>query len=253
MEALLDGNVQQAGDRIRLTVQLIRVSDGRLLWAEAFDESSGGLFAVEDAVSARVAEALALHMAGEDKKVLARHPTENAEAYRNYLRGRYSEFRFTRQGLNQAVEYFNRAIALDPGYALAYAGLADAYTTSSDWVLPPREALPKAEAAARKALSFDDGLAEAHASLAHALMHEWKLTPSGSEFRRALSLNPNDTSIYFAYAEYLSALSRQDEAVAELNKALEIDPGSTEILSMVAWPCTSRETTKGNWTPRIAQ
>lgn len=245
VEALLDGSVQQAGDRIRLTVQLISVNDGRILWAGTFDESSAGLFTLEDSISERVAQTLALQLAGEEKQELARHYTENAGAYRDYLKGRYSEFRFTSQGLNQAIEYFNRAIALDPGYALAYAGLADAYSTASDWVLPPREALPQAEAAARKALSFDDRLAEAHGSLAHALMHEWKLTPSGIEFQRALSLNPHDTSIYYAYSEYLSALGREDEAVAELNKALEIDPGSTEILSMIAWPLFLKGDYKG--------
>ncbi|MGA2184826.1 MAG: winged helix-turn-helix domain-containing protein [Bryobacteraceae bacterium] len=236
VEALLDGNVQHAGNRVRLTVQLIRVHDGRILWAESFDERSAGFFAVEDSVSERVAETLALRLAGAEKQELARHYTENAEAYRNYLQGRYSEFRLTPQGLNQAIEYFNRAIAVDPAYALAWVGLADAYTTASDWVLPPRDALPKAEAAARKALSFDDSLGEAHGSLAHALMHEWKLAPAAGEFRRALALNPHDTSIYFAYGEYLSSLGRYDEAVAELNKALKIDPLSTEIQFMMGWP-----------------
>ncbi len=235
VDVLLDGNVQHVGDRIRVTVQLIRVNDGLLLWGQTFDESSDGLFAFEDSVSEKVAETLSFQLAGSEKQELARNYTENAEAYRNYLQGRFSEFRFTPAGMNQAIEYFNRAISLDPGYALAYAGLADAYTTASDWVLPPREALPKAEAAACKALSFDDNLAEAHASLAHALMHEWKLGPSGIEFHRALSLNPNDTSIYFAYAEYLTALGRYDESVAELNKALKIDPLSTDILFMMGW------------------
>ena len=245
VEAVLDGNLQRAGDRVRLTVQLIRVNDGRILWGSTFDQDSAGLFALEDAVSESVARTLALKLAGAEEQEFARHSTENAEAYRNYLQGRYSEFRFTREGLNQAVQYFNRAIALDPGYALAYAGLADAYTTASDWVLSPRDALPKAEAAARKALSFDDRLAEAHGSLAHALMHEWELAPSGVEFHRALSLNPNNTSFYFAYSEYLTALGRQDDAVAELNKALRIDPLSLEIQSMMTWPLYLKGDYKG--------
>ncbi len=179
---------------------------------------------------------MAVRLAGGEKEQLARHYTENVAAWRWYLQGRYSEFRFTREGKEKAIEYFNRAIELDPGYAVAWAGLADAYTTASDWVLPPREALPKAEAAARKALSFDDRLAEAHGSLAHALMHQWKLADAGIEFHRALSLTPNNTSIYFAYAEYLTALHKYDEATAELRKALKLDPLSPGMIAMLNWP-----------------
>jgi tetratricopeptide (TPR) repeat protein/TolB-like protein len=236
VEEILSGSIQQASDRIRVTVQLLHVEDGRPLWAETFDETPAGLFDVEDSVSSKVTEKMALRLGGTEKRQLARHYTENVEAWRNYLQGRYSEFRFTREGMGKAIEYFNHAIALDPGYAVAWAGLADAYTTASDWVLPPREALPKAEAAARKALSFDPNLAEAHGSLAHALMHEWRLAEAGAEFHRALSLNPNNTSIYFAYAEYLTALDRNDEAVTELKKALQLDPLSPAMLAMVNWP-----------------
>ena len=235
VEELLSGSIQQAGDRIRVTVQLIRVPDGRPLWAETFDETPAGLFDIEDSVSSQVAEKMALHLGGAEKAQLARHYTENVDAWRDYLQGRYAEFRFTREGMNKAIEYFNHALALDPGYAIAWAGLADAYTTASDWVLAPREALPKAEAAARRALSFDDRLAEAHGSLGHALMHEWRLTEAGTEFHRALSLNPNNTSIYFAYSEYLSAVGRYDEGVAALKKARQLDPLSPALPTMVSW------------------
>ncbi len=235
VEQLLSGSIQQTDDRIRVTVQLIRVEDGRPLWAETFDETPAGLFDIEDSVSSQVAEKMALRLGGAEKAQLARHYTENVEAWRDYLQGRYSEFRFTREGMQQAIEYFHHALALDPGYAIAWAGLADAYTTASDWVLPPREALPKAEAAARKALSFDDRLAEAHGSLAHALMHQWRLTEAGTEFQRALSLNPNNTSIYFAWSEYLSAVGRYDEGVAALTKARQLDPLSPALPTMVSW------------------
>lgn len=245
VEQLLSGSIQQAGDRIRITVQLIRVEDGRPLWAETFDETPAGLFDVEDSVSLKVAEKMVPGLARTEKEQLARHYTEDVEAWRDCLRGRYSEFRFTREGMQKAIQYFNRAIALDPGYAIAWAGLADAYTTASDWVLTPREALPKAEAAARRALSFDDRLAEAHGSLAHALMHEWRLPEAGAEFHRALSLSPNDTSIYFAYAEYLTALGRNDEAVAALKKALQLDPLSPAMLAMVNWPLYLKGDYKG--------
>ena len=236
VEALLEGNVQQAGDRFRVTVQLLRVRDRKPLWAETFDESFTSIFAIEDAISERVAQALAVKLAQGEKRRMDRRYTANLEAYRNYLDGRYAEFRFTPDGLNQAIAYFDRAIAIDPSYALAHAGLADAYTTASDWVLAPREALPKAEAAARRALEFDDGLAEAHSALAHAQMHEWKLADAGKEFARAFALNPNITSTYFAYAEYLSAIRKYDQAYAELQKALKIDPLSPEILFLLGFP-----------------
>ncbi|HTU45127.1 MAG TPA: winged helix-turn-helix domain-containing protein [Bryobacteraceae bacterium] len=236
VESLLDGKVQKSGDRIRVTVQLVRVEDGRPLWAQTFDDKFTDIFSMEDSISEQVAHALAVKFGGEEQKELARHYTDNIEAYRDYVQGRYFEFQFTPGGLNQALREFDRAIELDPSYALAYAGLADAYTTASDWVLPPREALPKAESAARKALVFDDQLAEAHAALAHALLHEWKLQASGQEFRRALSLNPNNTSFYFAYSEYLADTGREDDAIAELNKALQLDPLSPEINGMLLWP-----------------
>lgn len=235
VDSVLDGKVQRAGDRIRVTVQMISVPDGRPLWAETFDENFTNVFSVEDSISQRVVDTLSLQLAGLDKKQLARNYTENLEAYQNYVKGRYEEFRFTPDGLQKAIEYFNRAIELDPGYALAYAGLADAYTTASDWVLPPREALPKAEAAARKALVFDPNLAEAHAALAHALMHQWKLDDAGKEFQRAMELNPNNTAFYFIYAEYFSALGQEDRALAELDKAIKLDPLSPEINSFYGW------------------
>ncbi len=236
VEEILGGSIQQAAGRVRVTVQLFHVNDGRPLWAETFDETGSGLFDIEDAVASELAAKMALQLAGAEKQQLARHYTENVEAWRNYLQGRYAEFRFTREGKEKAIQYFNRALALDPSYAIAWAGLADAYTTASDWVMAPREALPKAEAAARKALSFDDRLAEAHGSLAHALMHQWKLTEAGVEFQRALALNPNHTATYFAYAEYLTALEKYDQAIRAIRKALRLDPLSPELLTMAVWP-----------------
>jgi TolB-like protein/DNA-binding winged helix-turn-helix (wHTH) protein/Tfp pilus assembly protein PilF len=235
VDAVVTGKLQKSGDRVRVTVQMIRVKDGQPIWAETFDNPYTGIFEVEDSISERVAQALALKLASGEKQQLQRHYTENLDAYQNYLMGRYEEFTFTREGLNKAIAYFDRAIADDPGYALAYAGLADAWTTESDWLLAPREALPKAEAAARKALAFDNRLAEAHGALAHALLHEWKLEEANREFHTALALNPSNASTYFAYAEYLASIGKEDEAIAEMQKALVIDPLSPEINSFIAW------------------
>jgi DNA-binding winged helix-turn-helix (wHTH) protein/TolB-like protein/Flp pilus assembly protein TadD len=236
VEAVLVGKVQESGDHIRVTVQLIRVNDHRPLWAETFDENFTSIFAIEDAISEKVAQALAVRLARGEKERVDRLYTSNLDAYRNYLDGRYSEFLFTPDGLQRAIVYFDKAIRDDPGYALAYAGLADAYTTASDWLLSPREALPKAEAAARHALEFDDALAEAHSALAHAEFHQGKLTQAAGEFNRALALNPNITSVYFAYGEYLSMLGKEDQAYAVLQKGLRIDPLSAELLWLVGFP-----------------
>ena len=235
VDSLVSGKIQKSGDRIRVTVQLVRVRDGRPLWAQTFDENFTNIFAVEDSISEKVVEALAVNLAAQQKHELERHYTENIDAYRNYLEGRYSEFTFTRDGMNKAIEYFDHAIADDPSYALAYAGLADAYTTESDWTISPSEALPKAEAAARKALAFDDNLAEAHEALAHALLHEWRLAEADSEFHRALVLNPNSVSTHYTYAEYLASIGQEDQAIAQMNQALTIDPLSPEVNSFLAW------------------
>lgn len=235
VDSVLTGRIQKDGDRIRVTVQLVRVRDGRALWAQSFDEKTAGIFAVEDSISEQVVQALSLNLAEQEKLQLQRHYTENIDAYRNYLEGRYAEFTFTRDGMNKAIEYFNRAISSDPGYALAYAGLADAYTTESDWLLAPREALPKAEAAARKALAFDNNLAEAHEALAHALLHEWRLPESSQEFHTALALNPGNVSTYFAYSEYLASVGQTGQAIATMKEALAIDPLSPEVNSFLAW------------------
>jgi len=235
VDSVLSGKIQKAGSRLRVTVQLLRVSDGRPLWAQSFDENYTNIFSVEDSISEKVVEALALKLAADEKREIARHETEDIDAYRDYLEGRYAEFTFTPDGMYKAIDYFSRAIASDPGYALAYAGLADAYTTESDWLLAPAEALPKAEAAARKALAFDPNLAEAHSALAHALLHEWRLPDAEREFHRALELNPGNVSTYFAYAEYLASIGQADQALAEMHKALALDPLSPEINSFVAW------------------
>jgi len=171
---------------------------------------------------------LRLRLTGEEKQRLTKRYTENAEAYQLYLKGRYFWNKWTPEESNKAIEYFQQAIDKDPGYALAYAGLADTYISQA-WFgeLPPRGAVPKAKAAALKALEIDDRLAEAHVSLAFAdFLYDWDWLAAGQHFERALALNPSYPNAHNWYALYLAALGRSDEALAEAKRALGLDPAS---------------------------
>ena len=166
VESVLDGTIQHIGDQVRITVRLWNVGDGRTIWADQLDETFTGLFAVEDAIAERLASALALRLSPQERRQLTRRYTENPEAHRLYLRGVYYSRLRTAEAFPKAVEAFHHAIAVDPTYALAYAGLADAYYRESSVHLPLAEAVAKSRAAATTALQLDDSLAEAHASLA---------------------------------------------------------------------------------------
>lgn len=226
VDAVIDGRFQRLNDRLRVTVQLIRTSDGAPLWSEKFDETFTDVFAVQDATTERVSQALALRLSGEEKKLLARTLTVNAEAYQLYLRGRFFWNKRTADGLKKGIQYFTQATEKDPGYAQAWAGLADCYSLLSYYSLAsPQEAFPKAKAAAQQALSFDDSLAEAHTSLALALMaYDRDGAAAEREYQRALALNPNYPTAHQWYAEYLTAQGRFDEALAEIKSARELDP-----------------------------
>jgi DNA-binding winged helix-turn-helix (wHTH) protein/TolB-like protein/tetratricopeptide (TPR) repeat protein len=227
VDAVLDGSIQRAGDRIRMTVRLVSVPDGKTLWAESFDERFTDIFSVQDAVSRRVAEALALKLGGEKAVRLTRHHTEDPEAYLLYLKGQYFWNKFTPEGARTAVEYYNQALARDPGYGLAYAGLAAAHSVMgvNGW-LPPKDTFPKAQAAAKRALEIDDGLAEAYAALAATEMfYEWDWAAAERELRRAIDLKPDAPDARRLYSYLLTARGRFDEAIAqaELNQR-RLDP-----------------------------
>lgn len=227
VDAVLDGNIQRVGDRVRMTVRLVSVRDARPLWAESFDEKFTDIFAVQDAIAQRVVAALALKLNSEKTGRLAKHYTEDAEAYQLYLKGQYFWNKFTPDGSTMAVEYFNQAIARDPGYALAYVGLANSYGAKgiNGWS-PPKDVFPKAKAAARKALEIDDTLSEAHAAFgATEMFYEWDWSVAERELRRAIELNPSDPNARRLYSYFLTAAGRFDEAIAqaELNQR-ELDP-----------------------------
>jgi DNA-binding winged helix-turn-helix (wHTH) protein/TolB-like protein len=220
VESVLDGNIQKAGDRLRVTVRLVRVADGQSLWAESFDENFTSVFAVQDRVSEQVAAALAVRLTGEQREVLVKRYTNNTQAYEFFIKGAYSGG--TEEGRKKSIEYFQQAIGLDPDYALAYAAMANSYITLG-WSLSPHETFPKAAAAARKALELDETISDAHRALgAYKLNYEWKWSEAEREFKRAMELDPNNDGAYSLYGEYLITLGRFDEAIALRKRANDL-------------------------------
>jgi TolB-like protein len=226
VSSVLEGNVQKVADRIRVTARLINVADGASLWAGTFDEKFTDVFAVQDAISQKVADALALRLSGEEKRRLTKRDTKNLEAYQLYLTGRYHYARLIPPEIRTAIGFYQRAIDLDPDYAPAYFGLAEgnrSLAITSD--VPSKDSLPQATAAARKALEIDDSLAEGHASLSFSLIwYEWDWVGGEREAKRGIALNPNSAYSHFALAHVLSDLGRHDEAIVEGARAVELDP-----------------------------
>ena len=237
VDAVLDGSFQRAGERLRVRVQLLRVSDGRQLWAGTFDERSADPFFLQDALAEQAAQAIVPQLAGAERQLVTRRDTENAEANRLYTEGRYHWNRRNIDGLKKSVAFFEQAIGLDPKYARAYAGLADSYITLADYgSLPARESYPKAKAAALKALEIDDTQAEAHTSLAMIkASYEWEWRGAEQSFQRAIELNPNYATARQWYGEYLAGMGRHQDALAEIRRAQALDPLSLIIRSVEAW------------------
>jgi len=238
VEAVLEGNVQRAGDRILVRARLVRVSDGRALWTGEFDEKSADIFRLQDRISEQMADALALKLTGEEKKLLSKRYTENAEANELYQKGRFFWNKRTIEGLNKGAEYFERAITIDRQFALAYAGLADSYALLDLYGnLQGGDIFEKARIAAGTALTLDASLAEAHASLAYVdCYHDWNWAGAEQEFKRAISANPNYATAHQWYAEYLFYMARFDESIAEINRAHELDPMSLSISTEMGSP-----------------
>ena len=234
---VLDGRIQRAGDRIRLTVQLVRMRDGVPLWATKFDENYTDIFSLEDSISEQVADALVPRLSGEERELLLRRETENADAYQAYLKGRYFWNRFTNEDFQKSLEHFREAIRIDPDYALPYVGIADYYNWAAIYSIgAPREYFPQAKEAATKALALDDSLAEAHAALAFTtLIYDWDWQKAEAGFKRALELNPNYGPAHQWYSNLLAAQGRFAEAVTEIKRAQELNPLSLIDASIGGW------------------
>jgi tetratricopeptide (TPR) repeat protein len=235
--SLLDGRFQRVGDRIRVTAQLLDTRDGSTLWAGTFDEPFDDVFAVQDAISERVARALIANLTREQQERLTRRYTDNADAYQLYLRGRYLWERRTTEALNRSVDFYQQAIAKDPGYGLAYAGLADAYIIMGNFgMLAPGDAYPKAKAAANRALELDRDLVQAEVARAFAAYlydRDWNAAETG--FKQAHALAPSYGPGHQWYAVCLLSRGRFDEAIAEIRRVQEAEPLSQTIAAVHAW------------------
>ena len=229
---LLEGSVQKANDRVRVTVQLINAATDAHLWAETYDRKLTDIFAVESEIAKTIADTLQAKLSGSEKNALVQRPTVSTEAYEFYLKGRYFWNKRTAGDFKTAIGYFQEAISKDPDFALAYAGLADTYVLMSGFAAAsPKDSLPQAKAAAQKALELDNTLAEAHASLGEAVLaYDLNFTEASREFQRAIELNPNYATAHHWYGESVLAPFRQfEEAITEMHRALELDPLSIII------------------------
>jgi TolB-like protein/Tfp pilus assembly protein PilF/predicted Ser/Thr protein kinase len=228
VDKVLDGSVRKAGNRLRITAQLINVSDGYHLWSERYDREMEDVFVIQDEITLAIVDKLKIKLLGKEKQELVKRHTDNQEAYSFYLKGRYFWNKMNPGAYEKAIENFEQAIEKDPNNAVAFAGLADSYWWSSFWGnLPPRQTFPKAREAAEKAIAIDDTLGEAHASLASIhTIYDWDWEAAEREFKRALELAPGSSYIYVYYSIFLNLRRRHDEAIIQARKAQELDPVS---------------------------
>jgi serine/threonine-protein kinase len=231
VRAVLSGRLLQRDSRVIVRTELIDVSDGAQLWGQEYNRAFADVFTLQEQLSHEISERLRLRLTKEEQQQLTKRYTENAAAYELYLRGRYHWNRRNVQDTRTAIDYFNQAIARDPRYALAYAGLADAWNIQSFFnALPPREVMPRAVAAATRALEIDDRLAEAHISLAYAsLTYDWDWTAATSHVDRARELNPSAVENHTYYPFYLTVGRRPEEAIRAAERALARDPLSAAL------------------------
>jgi tetratricopeptide (TPR) repeat protein len=231
VSAVLTGRMVHRGDDVSINTELVDVRHNRQIWGYHYDRKLSDILAVQEQISREISEKLRFPMTGAEKQRMARHSTEDNAAYQLYLQGRYEWNKRTLEGMQQAIDHFQQAIQKDPRYALAYAGLADAYALLADYnVLPAREVMPRVKSAASKALELDDSLAEAHTSLAYAdFVHDWDWTAAEKEFRRAIDLNANYPTAHYWFGEYSMVRGRFDDALTEMNRAHDLEPFSLII------------------------
>jgi len=234
---ILEGSVQRSADQVRVNVQLIKAATDAHLWADTFDRKVTDVFAVESEIAKAVADTLQAKLSGAEQSAIAARPTENSEAHELYLRGRYFFGKRGADNLKRAIDYFNQAIAKDPNYAPAYAGIADSYAILSESPHESRaDALNKARVAAEKALALDNKLAEAHVSRGLLFVEDLNLKEAEREYQRAIELNPNYAFAHYLFGfDVLTPLGDFDHAISEMNRAVELDPFSGIINANLGW------------------
>ncbi|MDA2926372.1 tetratricopeptide repeat protein, partial [Acidobacteria bacterium AH-259-G07] len=235
VDAVVEGSVLRAGNRVRITAQLIHGTTDEHLWAESYQHDLSDILALQSEVARAIAQEIQIKLTPEEQQHLASVQPVNPEAHEAYLRGRYYWNKRSREGFKKGLDYFQQAAEIDPDYALAHAGLADSYILlAASNQLRPHEAFPKAREAVTKALAINETLAEAHASLARILSdYDWNWTGAERELKRALELNPGYAMAHTWYGEFLSFMGRHEEAIAEAKKARELDPLSLVINAFV--------------------
>jgi len=229
VEKVLEGSVRKEDSQLRITVQLVNVSDSYHIWSETFDKELTKVFATQDEIALTVADKLKLTLLSDERARLVKRPTENLEAYNLYLLGRYFLYQTNEESLNKAIRYFDQAIANDPSYALAYVGRASGYSILyACGYLALKESYTKAKEALLKALELDEELGEAHASLGYLRgFLDWDFADAEREFKRALRLSPGSVDIYSNYSIYLSMMGRFGEAIAGFKRVIDLDPAAT--------------------------
>src|SRR5438876_4543906 len=233
---LLEGSVAKAGNKLRITAQLIQAADGNHEWSDTYDREMQDIFAVRSEVAQKVAEILKVRLLGEEKRKIDKKPTENLEAYNLYRQGRFYADKLSEEGIKKALPFFQQAVQKDPRFALAYAGMADTYVAAADAFIASREAFSKAKEAALKAIELDDTLAEAHTSLGLLHYHyDWDWAAAEKEFKRALVLNPQSAWSYTLYSQFLGGMGRVEEANEQGRRALELDPLSVTARWCLGW------------------
>ena len=228
VDAVVEGAVQRSGDKVEITVQLIHGPSDRHLWAKSYERGLRDVLDLQREVTHSITDEIRAKLTSKEKARLASSRSTNSEAYQDYLEGHFLLWRQGAGDARKGMAYFQRAIQKDPNYALAYAGIAECYITlGQPWTgaLPPKEILPKAKAAASKALAIDDSLGEAHSALAHVIeLYDWDWQGAEKEYRRALELNPNDAMARFWFGEYLQVMGRNEEGFAQMRQAIALDP-----------------------------
>ena len=237
VNAVMTGRVAQRGEDLTISVELVDVRNKKLLWGKQYDRKLVDLLATQREIATQITQNLKMKLSGADATaMMTKHYAKNSEAYQLYLKGHYHASKYTKEGFNKGIEYFDQAISKDPNFALAYSGLAFCYLNQTDWVFAPKDSVPKVRHAVENALRIDDSLAEAHTMLAMIqLQYDWDWLAAERSFRRAIEINPEYALGRSFLAWHLAAMGRFDESIAEDKRALELDPLSPAVNADLGW------------------